>query len=169
MSVLVLVSWQSAQMTSRLSSSLLPSFVSATIWSIWLPGFSRPLRWHSWHSPQSRLNIRSLMVIHRRPLMRSVICSVPSPCGYVAPRRAMFCAAGSPPFGVCECKKPRDPCEMAGLATVVTACALYTLLVRSLQAHHFILPGGRCAGIIDKSELARIAAHFHAKNISQII
>ena len=66
-------------------------------------------------------------------------------------------------------QKARDPCEMAGLVTVITACALYTLLVRSLQAHHFIRPGGRCAGIRDKSELATIAMRFHAKNISQII
>ena len=70
---------------------------------------------------------------------------------------------------VIKMQKARDPCEMAGLVTVITACALYTLLVRSLQAHHFIRPGGRCAGILGKSELATIAMRFHAKNISQII
>ena len=37
-------------------------------------------------------------------------------------------------------QKARDPCEMAGLATVVTACVLYTLLVRSLQARCLIIP-----------------------------
>ena len=66
-------------------------------------------------------------------------------------------------------QKARDPCEWRGLEAIVTACALYTLLVRSLQAHHFIRPGGRCAGILGKSELATIAMRFHAKNISQII